>query len=56
MYAEFLHPLLLQLFDGMDFYQNMEIVNGQYDIVSKELKTGQRICRNAYMQFVIKDN
>ena len=40
----------------MDFYQNMEIVNGQYDIVSKKLKTGQRICRNAYMQFVIKDN
>ena len=40
----------------MDFYQNMEIVKGQYDIVSKELKTGQRMCRNAYMQFVIKDN
>ena len=34
----------------MDFYQNMEIVNDQYAVACKGLKTGKK---NAYMQFDI---
>ncbi len=37
----------------MDFYQNIEIVNDQYAVACEGLKAGQKICRNAYMQFVI---
>ena len=40
----------------MNFYQNTEIVREQYDIACKELKNGQKVCRNTYMQFVIKDS
>ena len=40
----------------MDLYQNMEIVNEQYAVACKGLKTGQKIGRNTYMQFVIMDS
>ncbi|XP_028418895.1 HMG domain-containing protein 3-like [Dendronephthya gigantea] len=39
----------------MDFYQNEEIVKKQHDVASRQLKPGQMLCRNSYMQFVIKD-
>ena len=40
----------------MDFYQNEEIVKKQHDVASQQLKRGQTLCRNAFMQFMIKDS
>ena len=39
----------------MDYYQNEEIVQGQHALASRNLRPDQEICRNAYMQFIVKD-